>query len=222
MPSPLHRLLENLLSAFDPAAVPPHYKPSVLGFMVPPPHKESWSLRLAEDGAALLPGLAHAEIVIQAPLEVFERGLTPGQPWDVWASTHIVGFGSPGDGALLSRVRRYPLRQGSNGIEITVVGETSRATGSRWGAVRGYWVAEAGTITASRPKLAQVELKLKKLAALGYDTGELEDDAPAYARLMTDAFEEELRFLAEDAIFNGDGAGKPLGILNAPALVHPR
>lgn len=122
-------------------------------------------------------------------------------------------------GALLSRVKRYPLRQGSNGIEITVVDETSRATGSRWGAVRGYWVAEAGAITASRPKLAQVELKLKKVAALGYDTGELEDDAPAYARLMTDAFEEELRFLAEDAIFNGDGAGKPLGILNAPALV---
>ena len=104
MSSPLHRLLENLLAAFDPAAVPPHYKASVLGFMVPPPHKESWSLRLAEGGAALLPGLADAEIVIQAPLDVFERGLTPGQPWDVWGSTHIVGFGSPGDGALLSRV----------------------------------------------------------------------------------------------------------------------
>ena len=122
-------------------------------------------------------------------------------------------------GALLSRVKRYPLRQGSNGIDINVVDETSRATGSRWGAVRGYWVAEGGSITASRPKLAAVELKLKKVAALGYDTGELEDDAPAYARLMTDAFEEELRFLAEDAIYNGDGAGKPHGILNAPALV---
>lgn len=122
-------------------------------------------------------------------------------------------------GALLSRVKRYPLRAGSNGLDIKVVDETSRATGSRWGAVRGYWVAEGGSITASRPKLASVELKLKKVAALGYDTGELEDDAPAYAALMTDAFEEELRFLAEDGIYNGDGAGKPLGFLNAPALV---
>ncbi len=100
----LHRLLESLLDAFDPGAVLPHYKPSVVGFLVPAPHKESWSLRLDDDGVALLPGLAEAEIVVQAPLDVFERGLTPGQPWDIWTGTNIVGYGSPGDSALLSRV----------------------------------------------------------------------------------------------------------------------
>ncbi len=142
-----------------------------------------------------------------------DGGYLVGQDMVTDLATRING------GELLSRVKRYPLGQGSNGIDITVVNETSRATGSRFGAVRGYWVAEAGTITGSRPKLAQVELKLKKVAALGYDTGELEQDAPAYAQLMTDAFEQELRFLTEDAIYNGDGAGKPLGILNAPALV---
>ena len=122
-------------------------------------------------------------------------------------------------GALLSRVRRYPLGSGSNGIDIKVINETSRALGSRWGAVRGYWVAEGVAPTASRPKFATIELKLKKVAALGYDTGELEQDAPAFQSVMTDAFRDELQFLAEDAIYEGDGSGKPLGILNAPALV---
>lgn len=122
-------------------------------------------------------------------------------------------------GALLSRVRRIPLRSGSNGVDMRVIDQTSRANGSRWGAVAGYWVEEAEAPTASRPKFAKVELKLKKVAALGYDTGELEQDAPAFASTITEAFRDELQFKVEDAIINGDGAGKPLGILNAPALV---
>lgn len=122
-------------------------------------------------------------------------------------------------GALLSRIPRIPLKAGSNGVTMRVVNETSRATGSRWGAVQGYWVDEGTAPTASRPKFSKVDLKLEKVAALGYDTGELEEDATAFQSLITRAFAEELQFLVEDAIYNGDGAGKPLGILNAPALV---
>lgn len=123
------------------------------------------------------------------------------------------------DGAILSRVRRIPLSAGSNGIRINVVDETSRVTGSRFGGVQGYWLPEAGSKTASRPTFAQIELRLKKLAALGYSTDELLQDAVALQNVMTTAFAEELKFLLEDAIYEGDGAGKPLGILNAPALV---
>ena len=122
-------------------------------------------------------------------------------------------------GAVLSRVQRIPLSAGANGITIRVVKETSRATGSRWGAVQGYWVDEGTAPTASRPKLAKVELKLNKVAALGYDSGELEQDAAAYGQMMTAAFADELQVLAEDAIFNGTGAGQPQGILNAACLV---
>lgn len=122
-------------------------------------------------------------------------------------------------GDILSRISRIPMKAGSNGVTMRVVNETSRATGSRWGAVQGYWVDEGTAPTASRPKFSKVDLKLQKVAALGYDTGELEEDATAFQALITRAFAEELQFLVEDAIINGDGVGKPLGILNAAATV---
>ena len=122
-------------------------------------------------------------------------------------------------GAILSRVGRIPLKAGANGVTVRVISETSRATGSRWGAVQGYWVDEGTAPTASRPKFAKVDLKFQKIAALGYDTGELEEDATAFQSVITEAFRDELQFMVEDAIFNGDGAGKPQGILNAAALV---
>jgi HK97 family phage major capsid protein len=64
-----------------------------------------------------------------------------------------------------------------------------------------------------------MELKLKKLMAIGYATDELLADASALESVMTSAFVEELTFKVEDAIINGTGAGQPLGILNSGALV---
>ena len=95
----------------------------------------------------------------------------------------------------------------------------SRATGSRWRGVQGYWLAEAGAKTASHPTLRQMELKLKKMAALCYATDESLQDAPALEGLIRLAFSEEFAFMLDDAIFEGNGVGQPLGIMNSPALV---
>lgn len=124
-------------------------------------------------------------------------------------------------GEILSRVDHLPISANSNGIRINVLDETSRATGSRYGGVQAYWLEEGGTKLASRPRLAQIKLELHKIAALGYSTDELLQDAPALESIMTQAFADELRFMAEDAIVKGDGVGKPLGInsANNPALV---
>ena len=122
-------------------------------------------------------------------------------------------------GSILQRVRQVPISPGANGVKIRTIDETSRATGSRLGAVQGYWVAEGVAPTASRPKFGEIALELSKLAALGYATDELLSDAAALESIMTEAFSEELRFLAEDAIINGTGAGKPQGVLGAAATV---
>ena len=106
-----------------------------------------------------------------------------------------------------------------NTLTIPVINETSRAAGSRVGGVRAYWVAEAGAITDSKPALAQIELKLKKVAAMGYVTEEMMADAPAAGAIMQQAFQDELAFEAEQSILRGTGAGQPLGILSAPCLV---
>ena len=122
-------------------------------------------------------------------------------------------------GQILSRVQRIPVGAGANGIRLRAVDETSRATGSRWGGVHGFWVDEGGALTASNPKFRTLSMDLVKLAALGYATDELLEDAAALDAIMTQGFAEELTFLYENAILNGNGAGSPLGILNSGATV---
>lgn len=120
-------------------------------------------------------------------------------------------------GEILSRVNVRPIT--GNNMTFNVIDETSRADGSRRGAVAAYWVEEAGTPDPSQVKLAKMEMKLRKVAALGYLTEELAEDAPALEAELTEAFREELIFEVEDAIINGTGAGQPLGILRSNALV---
>lgn len=122
-----------------------------------------------------------------------------------------------GVGKVLNFFR--PINVSGNGLTINAIDETSRADGSRMGGVQGYWLEEGGTKTSSRPKFRQIELKLKKVAALCYATDELLEDATALESWITNNVPDELRFKVEQAIINGNGVGKPLGIIQSPALV---
>jgi len=127
-----------------------------------------------------------------------------------------------GGGELLQRVANDPVGPNSNSALYNAVDETSRADGSRWGGVRGYWVAEAASITNSKPAFRQVELKLKKVAALCYATDEQLQDTVNLASWLTRTVPMELRFQVENAFINGNGVGKPYGILqNTDVLVTP-
>lgn len=108
---------------------------------------------------------------------------------------------------------------GFNGVKFNVIDETSRATGSRYGAVRVYWTAEGGQKTASRPKVRQEEITLQKLAGLYVATDELLQDTVALNSFVRPAFLAEMAFAVDDAMFRGSGAGMPLGVLNSPALI---
>jgi HK97 family phage major capsid protein len=120
-------------------------------------------------------------------------------------------------GALASRVRSRQVS--GNGLVVNGIDETSRATGSRYGGVRGYWADEAATVTATAPKFSRHELKLKKLMALYYATDEILEDAQALEAEAGDAFREEFAWLIDNAILRGPGGGQPLGILKSGALV---
>lgn len=119
---------------------------------------------------------------------------------------------------LLSRVTRIPIT--GAGLKYNVVDETSRATGSRYGGLQMYWVAEADTALQKKPKLRQMELSPKKIMGIGYLTDELQEDAAAAEVLLVNAFQNELRFMLTDAIFRGSGAGMPKGFLNSGAKVE--
>jgi HK97 family phage major capsid protein len=122
-------------------------------------------------------------------------------------------------GQLAQRVRRVPISANSNGLRINAIDETSRATGSRNGGVQVYWAAEAGTTTAKKPKFRRIEMDLQKLFGLFYATDELMQDAGALSTEAERSFLEEFAFTFDDCILRGDGVGKPLGILNSPALI---
>lgn len=120
--------------------------------------------------------------------------------------------------SVFARTEIYNIN--GNSIKLPRVNETSRATGSRAGGVRAYWTDEGETVTASKPSLGQLGLSLHKLMAIGRATQELLDDSPvAIDAFYTKHFGDEINFLVSDSLFNGTGAGMPLGALNADCTV---
>jgi HK97 family phage major capsid protein len=122
-------------------------------------------------------------------------------------------------GALIGRCQRITVGPGANGIKMRGVVDSSRATGSRWGGIRAYWLNEAEAKTGSKIEFSTRELSLEKIAALCYVTDELLQDSVALESLIKALFPKEFAFVCEDAIVSGTGAGQPLGILNSPCLV---
>jgi HK97 family phage major capsid protein len=118
-----------------------------------------------------------------------------------------------------SQVRRLPLSTSANGIKIPYVDESSRANGSRQGGIQMYWEGEADDITASKPKFGLMELNTKKIVGAAYLTEEIMADAPFMGAWLMSALSTELAFSLDDAFINGNGAGKPLGILKNGAKV---
>lgn len=84
-----------------------------------------------------------------------------------------------------------------------------------WGTdgVRAYWESEAAQATATKPKFKPNTMRLKKLFALVPVTEELMADATGLSGYLARKTAESIRYKTNDAIMNGDGAGKPLGLV---------
>jgi HK97 family phage major capsid protein len=120
-------------------------------------------------------------------------------------------------GKILSRVDTRTIS--GNTIAYNMFDETSRADGSRQGGVLGYWVDEGTAPTASMFKLARMEMRLRKVGALGAMTDELISDAVGLGGELEASFERELVFQVENKIYRGNGSSAPLGFLVAPCLI---
>lgn len=133
-------------------------------------------------------------------------------------STQLMGLVHD-TGQIIQRVTNIPISSNANALKLPTIDETSRARGSRWGGIRAYWLAEGELKVDSKPKFGEISLGLNKIAALGYATDELLQDSTALEAIMKQGFTEEIRFEVEDSIINGNGVGKPLGILNSGAVI---
>jgi HK97 family phage major capsid protein len=105
-------------------------------------------------------------------------------------------------------------------LKVPALAYSSNSAGSMYGGVSTYWADAGGALTSSQPKFKKITLQARKLIAYTESEDELvEDSIVSLGGLLQQLFGEVLAF-EEDAVFlTGDGVGKPLGILSAPALV---
>jgi HK97 family phage major capsid protein len=123
-----------------------------------------------------------------------------------------------GAASLLGLTDQYTVEGDS--LSFPANSETSRVTGSRYGGIQAYWLDEAAQITPSKPKFRQLKLEPHELYVLVFITDKLLKNSPvALDQYITRSAIEEINFMVGNAIINGDGAGKPKGIMNSGALV---
>lgn len=131
---------------------------------------------------------------------------------DIWEKADEVG-------ELLRRTTRIPITTRSNRLRLPCVNETSRANGSRAGGLALAWLDEAEEFPQSDLRFGEMNLIAKLLGGTCFTTNELLADSPAFNSWFPRAAGKELAFCVEDAIVNGSGAGRPLGILNSDSLI---
>lgn len=120
--------------------------------------------------------------------------------------------------ALETRCWNIPIQRAQ--LEIPAINETSRADGSRWGGVLGYWLDEGAQKQLSKPHYRKIQLKLKKLALLSVATDEMLEDSPfTIGTMLTTVMGKEIKFLLNEAIYNGTGVAQPLGFMASPSLI---
>lgn len=119
---------------------------------------------------------------------------------------------------ILSMAMAIPMA--TNAINIPYVAGTDRSSGNVHGGIEFKWLDEEGTKTETRPKFGKIQLRLKKVAGLVYASDEILEDSPiSLEPLLNRMFSDALAWQLDDVFINGAGAGKPLGVLNAPALI---
>lgn len=115
--------------------------------------------------------------------------------------------------------RCFDVKTSSNQFSWPTFLESSRANGSRFGGVESAWENEADTLTATKPKFGKGTVEMKKLIGLVYLTDELSSDVDMLTVFGPKLFAKEMAFRLTDAIVNGDGSGKPQGVLSSGALI---
>lgn len=118
------------------------------------------------------------------------------------------------------RPRARVIPMGGQSVKIPAILDTSHAT-SVFGGVQGSWVAEAGDVSTVRePTFRQTVLTSRKLTGYTRASNELiQDSAISLEAIINDLFPQAIAYFEDDAFINGTGAGQPLGIINADALV---
>ncbi len=103
-------------------------------------------------------------------------------------------------------------------VGIPYVDSTTNA-GSVLGGLQFYWTEEGAPLTETQGKFGQVVLDANKLTGFVAAPNELVADASAFGAYLDQSLPAGWAFTEDLAFFNGNGVGKPKGMLNNPATV---
>jgi HK97 family phage major capsid protein len=119
-----------------------------------------------------------------------------------------------GEDSLLSLTDQQTT--GGNSITMPVDETTPWQTS---GGIQVYWEGEGHLIGQSKVALQSVTVRATKVSALVPVTDELLEDANSLTAYLNRKVPDKMTYKVNDAIINGDGVGKPIGIMSSPALV---
>ncbi|HOF18079.1 MAG TPA: phage major capsid protein [Phycisphaerae bacterium] len=106
-------------------------------------------------------------------------------------------------------------------LQLPYLRDQTHASGTVYGGIQVYFDDELAQYTESKPKLARIELKLKKMTALGFASDEWIKWSPVtLGSWLIPKFGEAIGWKEDLVFLNGKGGGQPLGILNAPAKIE--
>lgn len=111
--------------------------------------------------------------------------------------------------------RFNPIISSSNVVSLVVDETTPHAASG----IQGAWTDEAGASTPYKPVLQQRNVQLWKVQALAHLSDELLQDSAAIESYVSAKMGAKLASLVSDSIVNGNGNGKPIGLLSSPAKV---
>lgn len=119
-----------------------------------------------------------------------------------------------GEASLLSRADVMPTA--SNSVTVPTDETTPWQTS---GGVQAYWEGEGNQLTQSKLALQGETIRLNKLTALVPVTEELLEDSPTLEAYLSRKVPQKFDFAVNLALVQGNGVGRPKGMLNADCTV---
>ena len=122
-----------------------------------------------------------------------------------------------GASVIFGRCRRVKMKSSTQKFPRII--DTDHSTNLFDGLLFRF-VAEKGSKTDTKPKVAEIELKARTLYAMTYVTNQLlQDSRPSAEKMLRKMYTNGSAWKMDEQIFRGTGAGSPLGILGSGGLI---
>ena len=120
---------------------------------------------------------------------------------------------------LWKRITRIPIN--GNSVLLPAISDYTHASDTYYGGIVNYWGEEGFTGTETTPKFDSIQLRLKDNMTLIPISNDLLQDSPvSIGPLVMTLASNALGMAMDNVIINGDGAGKPKGLLNSNCSIQ--